>query len=150
MSGLPPQLQKLVAFGTRVFWFILCGLPAFLLAIPLNWVLVEKALLAKPLAYAIVLVTQVTINFFMARHFVFKPTTDRSPQAQFALFLVGILGFRVLDWGLYTLIVSTTQIYYLLVQAGNVLLFAVLKFVYSRFIFEGRGNVDSKPAETGA
>ena len=53
---------QLIGFG-------LAGLPSFLIAIPLNWLLVEYFFLQKPVAYMITLFFQVTVNFFIILSF---------------------------------------------------------------------------------
>jgi putative flippase GtrA len=118
--------------------FILLGLPAFALAIPLNWFLVEICAFPKPLAYALVLIVQVTANFFMCRWLVFSAGNHKSPGRQFADFFSGIMGFRCADWALYSLIVQLLPHFYLSVQIFNVLVFSVLKYRFSRSIIEGK------------
>lgn len=49
-SAEASRVARLTCFGRRVFLFVLVGLPAFLLAIPLNWFLVERVPLATPSA----------------------------------------------------------------------------------------------------
>jgi putative flippase GtrA len=120
---------QLVKFG-------IAGLPSFLVAIPLNWFLVEKILLYKPVAYLITLLFQVTVNFIFLRLFVFKGDTQGNLLKTFFKFLWGIAFFRLLDWGLYTVLVQNTTIYYLIVQIGNVLIFSLAKFFYSKKIME--------------
>lgn len=134
------RFARMRRFGRRVFLFILVGLPSFLLAIPLNWVLVEHVELGKPIAYMIVLLTQISINFFMVRRFVFTPTSARTGKKQFVLFMVGIMAFRGLDWLIYSYTVENIELanrFYLAVQVGNVVLFAAIKFLYSKLVFEG-------------
>lgn len=128
LSGLLIQIGK----------FLLAGLPAFLVAIPLNWVLVDLADIPKPLAYAFVLAVQITINFFMLRRYVFD--TDRSVTmwSQFVKFFIGIAVFRLLDWALYTILVTATGVHYLIIQAGNVAIFSVAKFLFSKKVIEKR------------
>lgn len=125
----PQILTKLVAF-------LAVGIPAFLLAIPLNFLLVDKLLWAKPAAYALVLVVQVTINFFACILFVFERDRSRSLGVQFVAFVSGILVARALDWCVYSLLVHTTSIHYLLIQFGNVAMFSVIKFVLARRVIE--------------
>ena len=120
---------QLVKFG-------IAGLPSFLIAIPLNWFLVEKFLLQKPMAYLITLIFQVTVNFIFLRLFVFKGETKGNILSTFLKFLWGIAFFRMLDWGLYTILVQNTEIYYLIIQIGNVIIFALAKFFYSKKIME--------------
>jgi putative flippase GtrA len=123
---------------SKVFRFVLFGIPAFLIAIPLNWCLVEKLLWPKPAAYALVLVVQVTINFYVCIRFVFKRDISKSISSQFLLFMSGILAARVLDWGLYSILVKTTPIHYIAIQFFNVILFSIAKFTFARRTIEGK------------
>ena len=111
--------------------FLAAGLPSFLVAVPLNWLLVTRWGCPKSPAYALVLLFQVTINFFMCRWFVFEKTSDKSLAAEFGAFVAGIAFFRLADWGVYYLLVNVAGFYYLAVQLVNVVLFSVLKFMYS-------------------
>ncbi|MBK6345450.1 MAG: GtrA family protein [Bacteroidales bacterium] len=120
---------QLIKFG-------IAGLPSFLVAIPLNWFLVEEILLLKPIAYLITLFFQVTVNFILLRLFVFKGEKNESAVKLYFQFLWGIAFFRLLDWGLYTLLVQNTKIYYLIIQIGNVVIFSLAKFFYSKKIME--------------
>lgn len=120
----------------QLFGFMITGFPAFLLAIPLNWFLVEYIALYKPIAYLITLLFQVSVNFFMLRRFVFTDKKEESVLKQYFQFLAGISVFRFLDWGLYSLLTYYTDIYYLFIQIGNVLIFSIFKFIYSKYILE--------------
>ncbi len=115
-----PQLGK----------FLAVGLPAFVLAVPLNYLLVEHAGWGKGISYALVLVFQVTTNFFLCRWLVFPPS-GRRWYRDFAWFVSGILTIRCLDWGVYWVLVNVFGFYYLLVQLGNVMIFSVIKFLFS-------------------
>ena len=128
-------------FGMKLIKFLLAGLPSFVIAIPLNWFLVEKVAVAKPISYAIVLLFQVTINFFICRIWVFKGRNDVSLIMQFISFMGGILLFRILDWSLYSFLTSVCGLYYLAVQLSNIVIFAFLKFGFSKRIMEERDNV---------
>jgi putative flippase GtrA len=128
---LPPTFLKLLRF-------LAVGIPAFLIAIPLNYFLVEKLFWPKPAAYALVLVVQVTINFFACIFFVFKRDATKSIASQFAIFMTGILAARLLDWALYSILVKTTPIHYLIIQFTNVILFSLAKFTFARRTIEGR------------
>jgi len=121
--------MQLIKFG-------IAGLPAFLVAIPLNWFLVEKIHLIKPVAYLITLFFQVSVNFILLRLFVFKGTSEKNVLKTYFRFLWGIAFFRLLDWGLYTILVQNTEIYYLIIQIGNVVIFSLAKFIYSKKIME--------------
>ena len=117
--------------------FLAVGLPAFVVAVPLNYVLVEFAQLDKRLAYALVLCFQVSLNFVLCKLWVFDNKVSGSLLSQFLKFFSGIISFRVLDWILYVFLVKA-GFYYLLVQIFNVLVFSVAKFLFARFLFEGR------------
>lgn len=142
LSILKPK--KLIAFKNKgqikfikqLIGFLAAGLPAFLVAIPINYLFVDILSFGKPLAYFITLIIQVTINFFMLKRFVFKGKTEDSILKQYLQFLGGISVFRLMDWGLYTFLVSFTSIYYLYIQAANVFIFSIFKFLYSKYILE--------------
>lgn len=133
---MPPTALSNSGFQ-RLLRFLLAGLPAFLIAIPLNWWLVEHVGWAKPLAYALVLVVQVTINFFACIAFVFRRDQGQRLSRQFLLFMGGILLARLLDWGLYRVLVESVPVHYLLVQVFNVALFSIAKFLMARRVLEG-------------
>ena len=133
IDKLDPKYATLIK---QLFGFLVTGLPAFVLAIPLNWFLVEVILLYKPIAYLITLLFQVTINFFLLRHFVFKSNKEEKIIKQYFQFLAGISIFRFLDWGLYSILTHYTTIYFLFIQVGNVLIFSIFKFIYSKYILE--------------
>lgn len=116
--------------------FLLAGLPAFLLAVPFNWLLVTQWQWPKGPAYAVVLLVQVTINFFLCRWFVFEKTGDRPLLAEFGAFVAGIAFFRLADWGVYYMLVNGLGLHYLAVQLMNVVLFSVLKFLYSERVMQ--------------
>lgn len=120
----------------KFFKFLLSGLPAFIVAIPLNYLLVSVFDFYKPLAYVIVLILQVSINFFIVRRFVFHKKGYDNIFSEYYKFFIGIAFFRFLDWALYSIVVSLTPINYLIVQLGNVFIFSVAKFLYSKKILE--------------
>ncbi len=124
---------------TKVARFTAYGIPAFIVAIPLNYLFVEGLQWSMPAAYALVLGIQVTLNFFICTLFVFKRDSSKSLRSQFCLFAAGILVFRALDWSLYSLLVKSTPIHYLAIQLFNTALFAFAKFAFARRTIEG-GN----------
>lgn len=128
--------NKLYKLYVQLFKFFLAGLPSFIIAIPLNWFLVEIIENDKSTSYLITLFFQVTVNFIFLRQFVFTDKKDESFLSLYLKFLSGIAFFRFLDWVLYTLLVNYTEIYYLFIQIGNVIIFAFFKFFYSKFIME--------------
>ncbi len=145
MTPIPIHFDRLFArtgFGwartITLVKFMAAGLPSFGLAVPANYLLVSHAHLDKPLAYAIVMVIQVTINFFMCRHFVFGGKSTGQFSRQFGAFFSGIMAFRVADWLLYVLLVNRAGIYYLAAQVLNVAVFGIAKFVFSEWVFARR------------
>ena len=128
--------HPLVRSGVKLSGFLAAGLPSFVLAVPLNWLLVEYLGWYEAFAYAVVLLFQVTINFFMCRRFVFTDRRETPMRTQFVQFMSGILIFRVADWALYTLLVNVFGLYFLAVQIANIFIFAVLKFKFSQKVME--------------
>jgi len=128
--------DKLLSLLLLLFKFGIAGMPSFLIAIPLNWFLVEKILLNKPIAYLITLLFQVAVNFVFLRLFVFKSDKHGYKLTTFVKFFWGIAFFRLFDWGLYTLLVQKTEIYFLFIQIGNVVIFSLAKFFYSKKVME--------------
>lgn len=114
------------------FLFMVVGIPAFLLAVPANFALVEYAGVPKEIAYAAVLAGQLTINFFMCRWLVFKKESASKWYHDFALFFWGNLFLRFLDWLVYLLLVHRLGVYYLVAQVLNVMVFSVVKFLFSK------------------
>lgn len=123
-------------FGVKLVKFLLAGLPSFLVAAPINWFLVEQLGVNKGLSYACVLYMQVTINFFVCRFWVFDAAPDKSLGLQYFQFLTGIFFFRLMDWGLYYILVSLCGFFYLGVQVCNIVIFAFLKFHFSKQVIE--------------
>lgn len=117
--------------------FLLAGLPAFLLAVPANAFFVECLNLNKLLAYAVVLLAQVSMNFFICLLFVFKRDKEKSLVSLYLQFVSGIILIRFLDWSVYGFLVEIAGFYYLFVQIFNVLVFSVFKFTFSRRTIEG-------------
>ena len=122
----------------KLFKFLAVGIPAFLIAIPLNYVLVDRLAWPKPAAYALVLVIQVIINFFACIYFVFKRDASKSLAFHFTRFMTAILTARALDWALYSFLVSLIPFHYIVIQIFNASLFSILKFAMARRAIEGR------------
>ncbi|MEZ5171915.1 MAG: GtrA family protein [Acidimicrobiia bacterium] len=130
---MPSPLTRLKRFGV----FMLAGLPAFVLAIGLNIVLVERTPLPAWLAYPLVLWVQVTINFFLARRFVFEASTlHASLRAQYVTFLAGVSVVRAFDWLAYVIMVAA-GVYFVAAQLINVVAFSVVRFLFARRVIEG-------------
>lgn len=128
--------DKLIRTGIDIFKFLAVGLPAFIVAIPLN-ILLVKAGVWKPASYALVMLAQTTINFFLCRIFVFKPSESKPIYRQYLEFMGAVAVFRGVDWLLYTVLVSMTNINYILIQCCNVVIFSIAKFFFSKKAIEG-------------
>lgn len=125
---------------------MLAGLPGFVVAFALNSALVKGLGMPKAVAYALVLVVQMTINFVICRHFVFAIRPEFKFWKAFAIFLNGVLVFRFFDWALYVLLTTRLAVPFLAAQLFNVALFSVLRFEFARGVFEGR-RTKKIPAE---
>lgn len=124
---------------TKLVRFLLAGLPAFVVAVPLNIYLVEELGWNKWIAYAHVLVLQVTINFFASILFVFNRNKERPLSVQFVEFFVIVGSVRLLDWAVYVGWTGLLGMHYIAAQLVNVIVFALVKFVLvKRVIEDGR------------
>ena len=115
--------------------FLIAGLPAAVLAVPLNVFLVEKLDLSKPLSYAVALCTQIVINFFICRSYVFGDT-GAPLWLVFSRFFFAIGLIRLLDWLAYFYLFPFFGRWYVLLQLGNLVIFSVLKFFLARLALE--------------
>lgn len=115
--------------------FLLAGLPAAVFAVPLNVFLVEKLDLSKPLSYAVALCTQIVINFFICRSYVFGDT-GAPLWLVFSRFFFAIGLIRLLDWLAYFYLFPFFGRWYVLLQLGNLVIFSVLKFFLARLALE--------------
>jgi hypothetical protein len=72
----------------------------------------------------------------VCRHFVFNVHPAFNARKSFMVFFNGVVFFRLLDWGLYVLLTSHFGLPFLAVQLFNIALFSLLRFEFSRGIFE--------------
>ena len=115
--------------------FLIAGLPAAVLAVPLNVFLVEKLDLSKPVSYAVALCIQIVINFFICRSYVFGDT-GAPLWLVFSRFFFAIGLIRLLDWLAYFYLFPFFGRWYVLLQLGNLVIFSVLKFFLARLALE--------------
>ena len=87
----------------KLFFFLIAGLPSFILAIFLNLYLVEVVEIDSIISYGIILIIQVIINFFINLKFVFNDNNSKSQLAKFVYFLILILIIRSMDWFFFVL-----------------------------------------------
>ena len=118
--------------------FLIVGLPSFVIAIVLNYFLVNSLNWPMPVAYAVVLVIQVTINYFMCRQFVFKNESTKSVLVQLLQYISGIGAFRFFDWLLYSILTQILPIHFVIIQVGNVIIFSLLKYRFAKRVIEGK------------
>lgn len=119
----------------KLIRFLLAGIPGFLVAIALNYALVKYGGISKSISYAITLAIQIIINFFACRYLVFRPDPASNMGKSFLVFMNGIALFRMADWGVYLLLIKL-GVPYLAAQIINIALFSVLKFEFSKHVFE--------------
>tara|TARA_B100001939_G_C16538780_1_gene445359 strand:- start:3 stop:395 length:393 start_codon:yes stop_codon:yes gene_type:complete len=120
----------------KISLFFLVGLPSYILAVALNYYLVEFIDISVLISYLLVLILQVVINFFLNLKYVFKSNGYKSTLLKFKHFSLSIITVRFLDWSLFALIISLFDIWYLFVQTLNILVFGLIKYVLSKKIFE--------------
>lgn len=120
----------------KLFFFLIAGLPSFILAIFLNLYLVEVVQIDSIISYGIILIIQVIINFFINLKFVFNDNNSKSQLTKFVYFLILILIIRSMDWFFFVLLVKYFEIWYLSAQIISVLIFGLAKFYISKKIFE--------------
>lgn len=135
---VPNRSARLATVAIVFVKFMLSGIPAFSIAMSLNWLLVSRAAWPRTAAYAVVLLVQMTINFFLCRRYVFALKSRRGLLRQYLSFVSGNAIIRAFDWALYSVIVAAIPEHYLYVQLGNVVLFSFVKFIFARSIFRVR------------
>jgi len=110
------------------------GIPAFLMAIALNWLLVDKLHIHVLLAYVFVLTFQIMVNFLICHYLVFnkksKPTLKLLGEFSFY-----VLFFQGLTWITYAIMVKWLSIYYILAQLINIGVLSIFKFIWASRIF---------------
>ena len=130
----------------KLILFLLSGAPGFVLAFPLNFLLVDTLHLPKGLAYAIVLIMQVHVGLFLSRRIAFVPSATKPFSRQYVEFMGAVAAFRGLDWLVYAfcvealrfpLVIAGRDCYYLAYQLANVVIFSLAKFFFCRRAIEG-------------
>ena len=84
--------------------FLGYGVVSYLLAAGSTTLLVKVLHLDRKLAYAIAQVVVLGVNFLVSKFLIFEPSKRRSPFYQFGLFTAVNAGFRLVDWGIFTLL----------------------------------------------
>jgi putative flippase GtrA len=122
----------------RVFWrFLLAGSPGLVVAICPNLFLLKVVGWPGPPAYAVVLVVQVSVNFFFCLMFVFERNVHLNVIGQFFAFVSGIPLTRVFEWFVYVALTELLGTPYLAAQLLNAAVFSLAKFTFARRTIEG-------------
>lgn len=102
----------------------------------LNYLLADLMQLHVEMTYAFVLICDFLLGFVINRYFVFNDSKNRSNKQTFALFAVAGLGFRFINWVLYSLIVNYLGIYILTAQLIATLIVLCMKYFVYKVIFK--------------
>ena len=121
-------------FLTKYYKFLLSGLPAFIIAIPVNYFLVEWLYFSKASSYLFVIVFQVIMNFLISIRMVFFERGGYS-FLNFIIFFAIVIAIRLVDWAAYSYIVQETNLYFLFIQAFNAIIFSFLKYFFLTILF---------------
>lgn len=142
MSTLPrmrilgvPVPQALEAHVRPFAMYIATGFFSGGMNLALTWGLTELAGQDPRVSYACTLAILLVINFFIGRHLIFG-STDGGAARQFVRFAGTSGTARLLEWSLFSLLVTHTPLHYLLVTIlvlGTS--FCVKYVVYRRFVF---------------
>jgi len=134
----------------RVFLFLAAGLPGLAVGILINYVFFRLIGLPLAVSYAVALLVQVALNFVILRSSLFRVPNPRALPSAALAFSVGILGFRLLDWALYLLLVSFFHLNFVAAQIVLAGLFSMAKYAYSSWVFLGtetRGEVEQRKSK---
>jgi putative flippase GtrA len=103
---LPEYLARLLRrfFQPEFLKFVGYGVVSYALAAGSTTLLVKGLHLDRRLAYAIAQVAVLCVNFFVSKYFIFEPSRRRNPFVQFLLFVAVNAGFRLADWGIFSLL----------------------------------------------
>jgi len=127
--------QRYQRLGKRFLLYLGLGVPAFLGAIALNALLVERLGAPPWLAYPVVILLQLKINFYFCSRFLFSELEPGKYWPAFRTFLAGAVIFRIVDWGLYVIWVYFELLPYLTAQLVNIALFSVVRFAFMSSVF---------------
>lgn len=99
----------------------------------LNYLLADVFAYHKEISYAFVLLFDLLLGFIINRYFVFSQTQERKNSEAFSMFIIAGLGFRLLNWAIYAIILHFYELYILIAQTIATAIVLILKyFVYKR------------------
>lgn len=130
-----------------VRFMVFCSLGAVSLGLSVgfNWTLVEVVGLSYGISYAFALIVQLALNYWFVRHLLFSTTQNASS----VLFIVGVIALRVLDWLVYGWIVSRFGYWFVAVQIGNVVVFAIVRYLWALWCFSDSRTARSIGSQSG-
>ena len=121
----------------RVLFFGISGLPGFIIAIALNYTLVDVFNLNIYGSYVIVLLFVSFMNYFIVDKFVFTNSNkEHGSFKRFSGFISVIFTSRFFEWILYSILIYLTNIYYIIVQIFVSTMFVFFKYFVLKKIFK--------------
>ena len=118
-----------------VFRYALHGAASFLGNLAITFIAHEILGWSSEVAFAVAQVTLFVINFWIARHFVFRATAKDAAR-QFRDYAGTSLTFRLGEYLLFVFLVRLLHVPYLTAAAGSLIASFGTKFVvYRRFVF---------------
>jgi len=115
--------------------FLYSGVVLTLYAFGLNLLLIERFHLYKPLAYALVILTQLLLGFVLNRFHVFNVGNASTRPLLFRYAVASFL-FRFTDWASFTIQVQYFSIFYIYAQLFNLGTIPIVKYFLYKKIFE--------------
>lgn len=120
--------------------FGLSGLPAFLVALGLNKLLVDFAGWPKPVAYLPVVWMQMNVGFLMCHYVVFRSSQPRPLLRAYWPYILSMWAIRGVDWLSYTFLVEVIRIPYLVAQIATSAVLLLAKFISAKAIFRSKAR----------
>lgn len=128
----------------KVDWFLKLQPVKFLqggvvmkaIAFALNYLLVTVCSLEVKVAYAIVLVSDFALGFFVNRYFVFKKDHSQSHHRALILFIITGLFFRLCDGATYLFLVEKLHFNIILAQFLSVVIVLGAKYFIYKKVFK--------------
>jgi putative flippase GtrA len=105
-SDRAPQLIRLAKrlIQSDFLKFVGYGPLSYLLAVGMTTLLTQVLHFDRKLAYGIAQIVVLCANFLVSKFLIFKQVRKTSPFLQFLLFAAVNAGFRLMDWGVFSLL----------------------------------------------
>lgn len=114
------------------FRYIIASGFSFTLAISLSFLMKSVIGLNEKVAVGITLIIVFFVNFIIIRYFVFQSTAE--PVKQFINFALSSIAFRLMEYGLFILLLSWANAYYLFALSCAMIVTFVLKYFFQKKI----------------